>query len=268
MSARPAPVPRELLPPLLACLPTAFFSPNPPPALLPLLSPILRQRVNVLSAGSSDNWLSLLTWDRARASKLAEKVEVMQLEAHPVSGELELQEVGKVQYRRLDQETLQARFGVPEFQLLPVYVWCQDDQQGGGGQAWRLAELRVLEDADDDTEWFDSEVQATAASQTSDDRRNVNGLAVNVQAPEPQDEDDDDYWASYDRTPARTPAAKHSPAPNSQGFPASLNRQQSTEEQDYYARYASEVQPALDSHDPDEEHPLSLIHISEPTRPY
>jgi hypothetical protein len=70
-----------------------------------------------------------------------------------------------------------------------------------------------------------------------------------------QDGDDanDDYWAAYDRTPGQTPArtpAKRSPAPYA-GNSARPSANQ--EEQDYYARYGEEVQPALDSHDPDEE---------------
>lgn len=253
-----APVSRELLPPLLACLPTAFVSPRPPPALLPLLSPILRQRVNLLSSSNSagnDGWLPLLSWDPQGASKLAGKIEGLQLEAHPVSGELELEDVNTIQYRRLDEETLQARLEVEEFDILPIYVWCTNDE---GATGWRLAELRALEDRQDGTVWFDSTTEANEAAQAQP-RHSIPTPAGNGHASTSADvDDDDDYWASYDRTPggptpARTPA-KRSPAPNTHTF-NSMASHQSSAEDDYYARYGTEVQPALDSHDPDEETP-------------
>ena len=96
MHLPPPPDSRQLLPPLLACLPTAFVSPRPPPALLPLLSPLLRQRLNFLSSGSAsrgDGWLPLLSWDAERAAKLTPIVEHMELEPHPVSGEVEMDDV-------------------------------------------------------------------------------------------------------------------------------------------------------------------------------
>lgn len=261
MTAIPPPQPLELLPPLLACLPTAFLSPRPPPALLPLLSPILRQRVNLLSGNTSSGnggWLSLLSWDSKRASKLATLVEGLHFEPHPVSGELEIEDVKTIQYRRLDQETLQSRLEVVEFDLLPVYVWCENDPSGGEN-GWRLAELRSLEDREDGTQWFDD-----AASANSD----ATPAPAAAQKPAPASctpstvivtplddaEEDDDYWASYDRTPSRTPArtpAKRSPAPTSNL--SAKNRLPSADELAYFARYASEVQPALDGHDPDEE---------------
>jgi len=67
-----------------------------------------------------------------------------------------------------------------------------------------------------------------------------------------EEDDDDDYWASYDRTPGRTPAQKQSPAPPAFAAAQAADRQGET---DYYARYGAEVQPAMDAHDPDEEHP-------------
>ena len=124
MHLPPPPDSRELLPPLLACLPTSFVSPRPPPALLPLLSPLLRQRVNFLSTNNtsrSDGWLPLLSWDTQRAAKLAPVVERMHLEPHPVSGELELDDVRPAKYRRLDEETLHSRLEVEQFELL---VFC------------------------------------------------------------------------------------------------------------------------------------------------
>lgn len=40
---------------------------------------------------------------------------------------------------------------------------------------------------------------------------------------------------------------------NAQGVRSQGERKQSTAEEDYYARYGEEVQPAMDGHDPDEE---------------
>ncbi|KAL2352267.1 hypothetical protein BJ546DRAFT_884763 [Cryomyces antarcticus] len=256
----PAPEPRNLLPPLLACLPTAFVSPRPPPALLPLLSPILRQRVNLLAGSGSagtDGWLPLLSWDSERATKLKDIVVEMNPEPHPVSGEIELQDVENIRYRRLDEETLQSRLEVDEFGLLPIYLWCTGDQEGGG-DGWRLAELRGLEDLSDGTEWYESKTEADEAARRGIYREVLDSAPTDTAAPAIPDEDegdDDDYWASYDRTPGRTPA-KLSPAPPaiSSATAARLEtgRERSTSELEYFARYASEVQPALDAHDPEE----------------
>ncbi|KAG8632091.1 hypothetical protein KVT40_001231 [Elsinoe batatas] len=246
----PPPQTRDLLPPLLACLPTAFVSPRPPPALLPLLSPILRQRFQYSGdVKGADGWLSLLSWDSQRASKLASKVEGLQLEPHPVSGELEVEDVKSTEYRRLDGETFQARLHASEFDLLPIFVWCETDTQGGMA-GWKLAELRALEDLEDGTEWYLSISEANDAS-SSHPNGSRQTIGASTLQPE-QEDDDDDYWASYDRTPARTPA-KHSPAPNSNHVfsQAKASPAPRSSEDEYYARYTS-VQPALDDHDPDE----------------
>lgn len=259
----PPPEPRTLLPPLLACLPTAFASSRPAPALLPLLSPILRQRVQLLSItnGPTESWLPLLSWDKERASKLPKIVEELELEPHPSSGEIEFDDVKNIRYRRRDEETLEARLELEEFKLLPVYLWCMTDE-ASGGPGWRLAELRALEDMDDGTEWFDSMDEANEASKEAyirdalrQDTLTPNGhiarSAPNHQAHEQEDDEDDDYWNAYDRTPGRTPArtpVKRSPAP-----PGSNAQIPSEAELEYFARYAMEVQPALDAHDPEEE---------------
>lgn len=285
MHLPPAPDPRELLPPLLACLPTSFISPRPPPALLPLLSPLLRQRVAFLSStipagadpsssGGSRNtegWLPLLCWESSRAANLSAVVENIELEPHPVSGELELEDVEGVKFRRLDEETLQARLEVEQFGLTPVYVWCESDEHAGSegsGAGWKLAELRALEDKEEgEGVWFEGLVEADERGRVEpvgvgggrtlevpgvngDGGGQVNGGGKEEDGEE--EEDDDDYWASYDRTPGRGPTpAKQSPAPpGTQGAGA---RGRSQSELDYYARYGSEVQPALDAHDPDEE---------------
>jgi hypothetical protein len=223
--------------------------------LLPLLSPILRQRIQLLS---SDSWLPLLCWDAHAASKLSGIVEEIQLEPHPVSGEVELRDPEAILYRRLDPETLHARLVLDEFKLLPTYLWCTGSDEGNG---WRLAELRGIEDGEDGAHWFESIADANEDAGPRFTRKpphtgTTNGHHIAPVALQPQaddvEDDDDDYWASYDRTPGRTPAQKRSPAPMPGNSRVQLPSQSELE---YFARYAAEVQPALDPHDPDEEHP-------------
>ncbi|KAF2707728.1 hypothetical protein K504DRAFT_458203 [Pleomassaria siparia CBS 279.74] len=248
----PPPNARELLPPLLACLSTAPASKAPPPALIPLLSPILRQRLQLLA---SDNWLPLLCWDKQAASKLPQILGNIQLEPHPVSGEIELEDPDQILYRRSDPETLHARLVLTEFGLIPTYLWCTG---GENGNRWELAELRGAGDAEDGSIWYANMGEANekgfrrTASGTNGVAPQTHTTTVDASQPEPaqQDEDDDDaYWAAYDNTPAQTPKSKRSPAPN-QNSRVQLPTQSELE---YFARYAAEVQPALDSHDPDEE---------------
>ncbi|PVH99493.1 hypothetical protein DM02DRAFT_564497 [Periconia macrospinosa] len=248
VTAIPQPDSRELLPPLLACLATASVSKQPPPALLPLLSPILRQRVQLLA---SDDWLSLLCWDQQAGSRLPQVVSNIHVEPHPASGEIEVEDPDQILYRRSDAETLHARLILGEYGIVPAYLWCTG---GDNGNRWELAELRGLEDADDGTEWFSSLAEANEAGfrrKTVKTNGTANHTTINVQ-PEPaqkdEEDDDDAYWAAYDRTPGRTPH-KQSPAP-----PANTRVQvgPTQTELEYFARYASEVQPAMDPHDPDE----------------
>ncbi|KAF1842676.1 uncharacterized protein K460DRAFT_407071 [Cucurbitaria berberidis CBS 394.84] len=246
----PRPDSRELLPPLLACLAAASTSKDAPPGLLPLLSPILRQRIQLLS---SSDWLSLLCWDSDIGSRLPQVIEKIHVEPHPASGEIEVEEPDQILFRRSDPETLHSRLVLSEFGLLPTYLWCTG---GDGGSKWLLAELRATEDADDGTAWFESIVEAneTGAQQKAGKSNGIPTQQASLQ-PEPvkdDEEDDDSYWAAYDRTPGQTPQQKRSPAP----MAAKRTQMGPTQsELDYFARYASEVQPALDAHDPDEELP-------------
>ncbi|KAH6670780.1 hypothetical protein B0J14DRAFT_103080 [Halenospora varia] len=242
---------QELLAPLLASLPAASISPEPPTALLPLLSPILRQRVQLLSASSQDPWLSLLCYDSTNTSRLEQAVRSEGLEPHPVSGEVEVDweyDVA-IRYKRIDEETLQAQVSLREFGLNIKLVWCVGDEIGGG-DGWRIGEVSVLDGSD--TSWGGKTIPEAEDTfkarhlQTTihlDTHHNTNGTSLLT----PEDDgDDDDYWAQYDRTPSRTPA-KHSPAP-----PAQENDLRAHADEDsYYAQYAG-VQAAMDSHDPDE----------------
>ncbi|KAJ5247033.1 hypothetical protein N7468_002016 [Penicillium chermesinum] len=256
------PDPRALLPPLLACLPAAFVSPRPPPALLPLLSPILRQRVQILTSVStspSESWLQLLCWDAAKAERLQSVVDGAEFEPHPVSGEIDLPEEIPVTYKRIDDETLRAQLVLPDYNLTVLYLWCPTDEEGGG-RGWRVAELLPREaPAEDEKSWASSIGEANTAakeklfSDALDVPSSGAATAKNSEQPRPaqpeEEEDDDaDYWAQYDATPSRTPGPK-TPAP--QG--ASALRPSGLSEASYFSQYG-EVQPAMDSHDPAEEH--------------
>lgn len=251
----PPPDLRNLLPPLLACLPLSFASPRAPPALLPLLSPILRQRVQLLAANSTslrDSWLPLLCWQSDLAEKLGSIVESDAFELHPISGDVEFREVDQVIYRRLDSETLHARIVVAELSLVVVYLWCQGDQEGGG-DGWRVAEVRPLDSPAEPERWWPTIGQADEHSkeQILAEALRQGDLAQDSRVRKEEDDDDDDYWAQYDQTPGRTPAMKRSPAPQ-QNSPTD-GRARATSDAEYYSQYA-QVQPALDNDDPSEEH--------------
>ncbi len=263
----PSPDYRSLLPPLLACLPTAFASPRPPPALLPLLSPILRQRVHLLAttaSSSTESWLRSLCWEKEPAEKLVEIVsESDAFELHPISGEIDFGDVEEVMYRRLDEETLQARLIVSDLGIIAIYLWCEGDQEGGGS-GWRVSEVRPLEgDTHGHTNtWLRSIDQADEkynakmmddALQQGEDHSVTQGLRNGYLSAERPTEDDDDYWAQYDSTPGRTPAPKSpSPGPDSTATQNTNGHARSTSEADYYARYA-QVQPEMDNDDPSED---------------
>ncbi|KAJ5411626.1 uncharacterized protein N7487_005985 [Penicillium crustosum] len=235
---------RELLPPLLACLPLAFVSPRAPPALLPLLSPILRQRVGVLSSlstSSTESWLQLLCWDAGKAERLQRVIDGATFEPHPVSGEIELPDELPVTYKRIDDETLKAQVPLPEYSLMVT--------RRGGGRGWRVAELLPREGpAEDDDTWASSISEANVQAKdqllnetlkaAEEEKTQENGME--------EDDDDDDYWAQYDSTPgAKTPAPR---AGSSKTGPSGLS------EQSYFSQYG-DVQPAMDNHDPAEEQP-------------
>ncbi|OAX83534.1 hypothetical protein ACJ72_02109 [Emergomyces africanus] len=260
----PPPDARTLIPPLLACIAAAFASPKPPPALLPLLSPILRQRVQILSSVSqspSDSWLRLLCWDAGKAERLQNIVDGTTFEPHPVSGEIEIPDDVPITYQRLDMETLRSQLPIPEYNLTVLYVWCPTDSEGSG-PGWKVAEVfpgdALLEEAGS---WSDSIREADEyrqlkilreALQEAEDNESHQAVPskitqTHVVEPEKEDEDDDaSYWAQYDTTPGRTPL-KRTPVPTqpqSNGFTPHQIASDS-----YFARY-NEVQPALDNNDP------------------
>ncbi|KAL9636186.1 MAG: hypothetical protein Q9164_002976 [Protoblastenia rupestris] len=249
----PPPDPRSLLPPLLACLPTAFASPRPPPALLPLLSPILRQRVQLLATTTSsptESWLPLLCWDSELAQRLVHLItESDAFELHPTSGEIEFGSIEQLKYRSLDEETLQARIRAPDMGLEIIVLWCEGTEDGEG-HGWRVSEVRPLDHTEDvnPDQW---RLSATEAEEQCRQKafeeavRETHGPTSGL-GPKFLKDDDADYWAQYDDTPSRTPGARHSPGPH---LPTSHDkRARTTSEAEYFERYA-QVQPEMDSSD-------------------
>ncbi|KAF7561278.1 hypothetical protein G7046_g2892 [Stylonectria norvegica] len=257
----------QLLGPLLPALPAATLSTQPAIGLLPLLSPILRQRVNILSSSSTEPWLRLLCYDPAKAPKLAETVLAGKLEPHPVSGEVEVDwdYDAEVRYRRIDKETLQALVALADIGLAFRLVYCVGDQEGGG-DGWRVGEVTVADKpspfsefggvsniAEAERQFEESRTKNAAPPTTSTKTGTASKETLHVHDDGHGDdgEDDDDYWARYDATPARTPAQKRSPAPPSMPTSQVGDYRAPTAEEEYFAQY-DDVQPAMDNHDPDE----------------
>ncbi|MCJ1237042.1 hypothetical protein MMC14_005026 [Varicellaria rhodocarpa] len=247
----PPPNPRELLPSFLACLPTAFASPQPPPALLPLLSPILQQRVQLLSSTStaSESWLPLLCWEIPGAERLLSIVESDSFEPHPVSGEIEFRDIEDITYRRLDEETLQARLKATDLGLIVIYTWCEGDSDDGI-DGWRVSELSPSDVNTDNTNypWRHSiESLHERAKEKLITNATKEVLPIDTELQEDQISDDEDYWAQYDN-PAPSTSAQPSASHNSDGGKYSV----ATSDADYYAQY-SQIQPVMDHEDPDED---------------
>ncbi|CAK7564734.1 MAG: hypothetical protein SEPTF4163_002633 [Sporothrix epigloea] len=268
--------PRETLAPLLPSLPVAAIASEPASAVLPLLSPVLRQRVQFLSASSSEPWIRLLAYDPAKAAKLADIARSARFEPHPVSGEIEIDwdssAGGQVEtrYKRLDVETLQALVLLRDLAIVVRLVHCDGDKEGGSSSGWRVGEVSVPDEphafalfggyaTTAEAEKAFSEAAASNGSQKVEPSESSSTQVRLAVDEDNEDDEDDDYWARYDATPARTPAIKRSPAPYMpRQTPSSHDALADTEadaeaeaEDAYYSQYDS-VQPAMDSHDPDE----------------
>ncbi len=251
---------RDVVAPLLPSLPGAAMCSQPATGVLPLLSPILRQRVQFLSASSTEPWIRLLSYDTAKAARLPDIARSDRLAPHPVSGEVEVDWDCDVEttYKRLDNETLQALVLIRDLDLVFRLVYCAGDSDGG----WRVGEVSIPDQPSAFSSFggypsiAEAEQAFAAGSTTNGSAANaVNGVQNNLTVQDDNnndDDDDDDYWARYDATPARTPAVKRSPAPASlrASHAGAVNRSSSAEEA-YYAQYDT-VQPAMDRHDPDE----------------
>lgn len=260
---------RSIVAPVLSALPGAAASTDPALTVLPLLSPILRQRVHLLSSASTEPWIRLLTYEPATVAKLTSIAQSGDLNPHPVSGEIELDwdcDVD-VKYRRIDQETLQTLVVLRKLNLFFRLVYCTGDPDGGG-DGWRVGEVGVARDSSSAATFGGFSTISEAETSYEMERLAINQQprtnGIVKQAAEAADDDDDDdadYWARYDATPARTPAAQRSPAPqaNAQTYQFDTQRSQSAEDA-YFARYDS-VQPAMDNHDPDGEADHMVGHV-------
>ncbi|KAH8675724.1 hypothetical protein BX600DRAFT_507939 [Xylariales sp. PMI_506] len=243
---------QETLGSVLPSLPPASFATEPPESILPYLSPILRQRVQLLSSSSTEAWIRLLCYDTAKAARLVEIAQSDRLEPHPVSGEVEVDwdYDAEVRYRRLDEETLQALVVLSGMELSFRLVYCIGDQAGDG---WKVGEVSVADAPSPFSSFGGVTTIDEADRQFKDSQAKKAPSKEEVSSQHADDDDDDDYWARYDATPARTPAQKVSPAPRSIS-----GAKMQDQEDDYYAQY-DQVQPAMDNYDPDEEHNLPDI---------
>ncbi|KAI4153182.1 MAG: hypothetical protein LQ340_002468 [Diploschistes diacapsis] len=250
----PPPSKDTLLLPLLACLPFAFVSRRPPPALLPMLSPILRQRVKLLSdtVSSDSTWLPLLCWESDEALELPNIIETVSFEPHPVSGEVEFGEIDRIQYRKLDEETLQSVLRLSDVGLEVHSIWCEGDQEGGE-DGWRVSELKPLRDPSNDTSrpWYNTVSEADEKFRADTQQNRLRPEAGEshehsvARATENTANNDDDYWAQYDQAQSQTPAQRLTPGLQ----PPYSGKSNAQAEDEYYARYDG-VQPEMDNDDP------------------
>ncbi|KAI5782443.1 hypothetical protein FPQ18DRAFT_374036 [Pyronema domesticum] len=217
--------PTSSSPPLLSLLP-ASLTPTLPTALLPLLTPILRNRLKLLST-PSDPWALLLSWNSTHATHLLQHLSTLDL-CSPAFGIL-------LGLSRLDPETLKAAIEVPDLGLVVIYIWSPNDPDGED-DAWRVLDVLCAEDVEG--EWYPTVEVAEAkfsASQTSGGRT-LAPVGVSISPPSGGEQDaegdeEDDYWAQYDRSSAATPAARELDNPPT--------------EDDYFKQY-EDVTPALD----------------------
>lgn len=265
--------PPTLLAPFLPALPAAAASHEPAIGILPLLSPILRQRVLLLAPASTEPWLRLLCYDASKTAKLGDIARSEGLEPHPVSGEVEIDwdYDAETRYRRADEETLQALVVLTELGLAFHAIWCVGDVEGGG-DGWRVGEVTVADKAAPfrvfggvkTVEGAERVFRDAAQGKARTPSLSVparNGSASNDDA----GDEDDGYWDRYDATPARTPAQGRSPAPPQQQPATSTEQQPGTfrtasADDHYFAQY-DDVQPAMDNHDPDEEAAAAAVQV-------
>ncbi|KAH8145134.1 uncharacterized protein LAJ45_10914 [Morchella importuna] len=239
------PILSELLPAFLAHIPTAFTSPQPPPSLFPILSPILRQRIRLLaparnsSSSVEETWLALLTWSATAGPKLSAHLATQEFIPHPSSGELEVGETSLKGFHRQDKETIRACAELLELDVEVTYIWIGNDPDGED-DGWKIQDVRLTEDSENQ-KWYASVGEADQAFYDQSDAYkspvvpSASFATASQQAPVANESEgegeDDDYWDMYDRTPARTPMV-----PQKTDMPS---------EDSYYARYG-DVQPALE----------------------
>ncbi|KAF5026554.1 hypothetical protein F66182_1343 [Fusarium sp. NRRL 66182] len=267
----PPPDTMQLLAPFLPALPASAISTEPAIGILPLLSPILRQRVKLLSSSSTEPWIRLLCYEKAKVPELIQVAQGGSLEPHPVSGEVEVDwdYDAETRYRRVDEETLQALVALSTLDLAFQLVYCVGDTEGGG-DGWRVGEVTVPDKPSPFLQF--GGVSSITEAERQFKEAQVKKVTRQVNSTNSQDhslhipdggnadegDEDDDYWARYDATPARTPAPKQSPAPPSKSTSQVGGARAISAEDAYFAQYDS-VQPAMDNHDPDEEEVAAQI---------
>jgi hypothetical protein len=231
--------------------------------------------VQVLSTATNEPWLRLLSYQPSQVTQLSEIARSGLLEPHPVSGEIEVDWDSssdvQLRFKKIDGETLWAMVILNTFNLFFRLVYCTGDKDGGG-DGWRVGEVGVANPSNTQGDaslvlepFFGGSSTISEAEHTFKSRTGTAPASNSTSKPlydpkaaedqeddEDDEDDDDDYWDRYDATPARTPAVKRSPAPQSLQQPAQSSGNRSTSAEDaYFAQYDS-VQPALDNHDPDE----------------
>lgn len=160
-------------------------------------------------------------------------------EPHPTSGEIEIGDIGAIRYKRLDQGTLRSQIVLSEWSLTALYLWCSEDE---GGRAWKLAELLPYDrDLELSPTWSKSITEANESSRARMVSEALRDAEVSELTTVGQDEDDN-YWAQYDKIPGRTLAQNESPA---------SDRCVTHAEGNYHAQY-HEVLPTIDNYDPSE----------------
>lgn len=118
-----------------------------------------------------------------------------------------------------------------------IYMWIGNDPENED-DGWKIQDTRLSEDREEQN-WYISIGEAEQAfyDQASSYTPPLVQSSTSVSAPQRAavaqevEDDDDDYWNMYDRTPARTPML--------------AEKQDTPSEGSYYARY-SDVQPMLE----------------------
>ncbi|KAH8593602.1 hypothetical protein B0O99DRAFT_626657 [Bisporella sp. PMI_857] len=232
----------SLIGPLLGCLLPATVSSQPPEALLPLLSPTRRQRIQYLSDDQDKSWLLHLLRQPASAAQETNLLNVVNskrdlLEPHPVSGEVEVDwDNIDVRYKRIDVETLHAQVLLTDYDLIVWLLWCGNNQSSG--TRWTISDVSVPDSA---SLWGYPTIDAS--------EENYNTLSLTIGANDDKDDDDDndDYWNQYDNV-----SGQPTPAPVGNVSSSVSLSNGSVDEDEFYAQYGT-VQPAMDNHDPDEQ---------------
>lgn len=190
---------------------------------------------------AEDTWLALLTWSAAAGPKLSAHLATQEFIPHPSSGELEIGETNLKGFQRQDKETIRACMELLELDVEVIYMWIGNDPEGED-DGWKIQDVRLSKDREEQ-KWYPTIGEADQVFYDQASSYSVPSISPPAFASAPQqaavtedgEDEDDDYWNMYDRTPARTPIV-----PQKQDAPS---------EDTYYARYG-DVQPALEPEPP------------------